>query len=174
MKKIKKNKVVILIFLIILTEICVTFFSLSKYTSQNINSDSTRAAAFIFKIDSESNNIVNIDCNETNTKTYSLKITNKDENGNISEVTTSYKIVINLEEKLPEGVEMSLQDKDGNEVKCVMSEDKLSYIFNNVGTLAAGIEDDQEVKLKFLVDVDNVKNFIGKKVSINVYGEQVN
>jgi uncharacterized protein YpmB len=167
-----KSKAIILMFLVILTTIFVSAFSTSKYASQNVNSDSSRAAMFIVDASSEDESI-DIDCNETDTTTYTLKVTNKDKDGNISEVATSYKIIVTFEEKLPEGATMKLYNDD-KEIEQTVSSDQLTYTFNDAGKLSAGIEDEQELKLKFSVDADNTEDFKNKKVSINIYSEQIN
>jgi hypothetical protein len=56
-----------------------------------------------------------------------------------------------------------------------VSEDKITYKFNNVGEFLPGIEDIQEAKLIFSVaDASSIqKDFKLEEMSINVYAEQV-
>jgi hypothetical protein len=162
------------VYLVLLALIIFTYHSISKYKTKISGTSIATIAMFVVDSDIDGNSI-EIDCNETNKATRILKITNKDENGNISEVRTRYNVIINLKEKLPDEMLITLINNENNQIEYTISDDKLTYTFNNVGEFLPGIEDIQEAKLIFSVaDASSIqKDFKLEEMSINVYAEQV-
>lgn len=142
-----------LIYIYLVTTIIVTVITLAKFQSTTTNSSKTNIAIYAINAyrNDETKRDLTVDCAGTeNTQpidSCSYVITNK-ENNKITEVAVKYKIKINLEKELPEGITIKVKDKNENEGNVTKQEN--SYIYENeTWKFPAGQEEQNIITISF-------------------------
>lgn len=140
----------------------------ARFTSSGRAFDESRVASFNVQAYTDDEDAVIKVTDEEVTENYTFVVNNR------SEVIVKYKVVIDLEESLPEGIEIKINGKSHS----LISSDRKEIVYENLGNLYMG-----EVKncvLDIIVNRDDItENETGLnfekniKFLINVHFEQI-
>lgn len=131
-----ENSIPKLIFLVLITTIISTTFSLSRFETAKAGTNDVKVASFIVDANGSNNDSLSIDCNTNAPNTsYDVVVTNKKDNL-ISQVAIKYDLVIEFSESLPTGLTLTDGKTTLNSV-----DGKTTYVFSDVGDFKANVED---------------------------------
>ena len=174
MKNTKNKILTITIFIYVVTVIVTACFSYASFYSRTVLKSKAKIGAFVIDIYQNSNQtnslVLNSSYDKSNEITYQFSVTNAI-SSKCSEVNTKYDIIITLQNKLPNNVSFTLNNKTGS-----VSPDGLKYTFTNMGTFNAGIANTHIYTLKFNVkDIALIWDDITiSPIDISVIAEQIN
>ena len=163
--------IITILFFIIVATSFVTTYSISSFRSDTVNNSTARIAKFIVKASPNSNNDLNIDCNNSNTMnaTYSFTVTNQ-ENSLISDVAINYDVIVKFSEKLLDGTTLTLTTENGNNT---VSGGQVEYIFENVGTFSNSNGKSNSHTLT-IAGSNGVNSYFDGTMNVSVRARQVN
>lgn len=154
-----------------------TGVSFSKFASTASGSDSATVARVVINgTETTTANTITLDKpNGSTTASYSFSVSNA-KNGTVSEVSLSYKIIVNLPDALPTGVTVNLV-KSGStaEHTATISNSNKTYTFSNSSfTFPAGSAATHSYTLNFVGGGSLVESKILNGITVSVTAEQIN
>ena len=102
-----ENSIPKLVFLVLITTIISTTFSLSRFETARAGNNDVTVASFVVNATGSDKDSLSIDCNsDTPIISYDVIVSNKKDNS-ISQVAIKYDIVVEFSEPLPTGITIS-------------------------------------------------------------------
>lgn len=130
-----ENSIPKLVFLVLITTIISTTFSLSRFETAKAGSNDVTIASFVVNATGSDKDSLSIDCNsDTPTISYDVIVSNKKDNS-ISQVAIKYDIVVEFSEPLPTGLTLTDGTTTLNSI-----DGEITYMFSDVGNFNAGVE----------------------------------
>lgn len=145
----------------------VTF---SNYvTGASCTPSTARVAAGAVRVTKTSAGSLEIDCRnkENDSATYTFTVSNSDR-GKTSEVALGYDVIVELDEALPDGVDLTLGNKQAK-----ITDSEKTYIFYNVGTFGANTSDSRKHTLTFSANSNDLFDEAEIDVTISVRTYQI-
>lgn len=167
-KKVKKGMVPLNVYLsyMVICAFLWTGVSFCRYISTANGSDSSRVAAGIVDVTYADDTTIEMetpadDSTDIITKDFKFSVSNKS-----SEVAIQYDVVVKLEKALPEGVELTLDDK-------TVSGEEGTHTFSNMGTFQAGKKETREHTLSFTGDSEKIQQQFETNITVTVKAVQI-
>ena len=158
-----------LIYLLVCT-VLLTGVTFSHYITTTNGGDNANVAGGIIVVTSNSNTELIMEQpfdSSIVTQDFSFEVFNYSSNA-ISEVAIQYDVIVTLNEKLPDGVSLTM---DGNDYSA--SDNNNKYTFSNAGTFEAGVQDSNTHTLSFTGDYSIINEQAERNITISIYAEQI-
>lgn len=155
---------------LLLCSLLLTGITFSRYVAEDQASDAARVAAGVVEVYYDENTTaltMNRQDDDVETRTFSFTVSNA--GGKVSEVAIAYDIVVTLNETLPDGVTISLDDS----WLASSSSSDTSYTFQNAGTFEAGQSQSQMHTLTVVGDYNSIGASFDTGITITVRARQI-
>lgn len=174
----KKISIEKLVFLCVITTSIVTVISLSKFETARDGSNDAKVAVYAVESYSEKSGIqdLKIDCTgeeEAASRASCSYVITNEVNGEITEVTVAYKVKVEFEDELPQGISIDVKDKEGRETNVTKINN--SYIFeNDEWEFTPGIVQTNTIVITFKgQNIENATSTTVSNVQVSVIAEQI-
>lgn len=151
---------------LLMCTLLLTGVSFSGYVSTSAGSESARAAMGAVTVNYDPVSTT-VEMNRPSGEDEVAESFTFDVSNSISEIAIGYDIVVSLDQELPDGVTMKLDNR-----LCAENADN-TYIFSNVGTFDAGKQERKQHTLIFTGDYSIIKERAERKITISVQARQI-